>query len=235
MRLIKEMPLSERPREKAVRCGIRTLSNRELLAVILRTGSRGMSAAETAEELLEKAGSIGRLARMRMEEIMEIKGISTVKALQLLSCFELSRRCALESTQNVRVADDPARLAEWLKSEIGSSWQEQFLVVYLDAALHVISYRTLFVGTIDASAVFPREIFKEALLLNSTDVILVHNHPSGELAPSVQDIYMTKRIVSAGKLMGITVLDHLIITQSDFFSFERQGIMEECVEGNRKD
>ena len=234
MGLIKEMPAAERPREKAKRYGIRSLSNRELLAVILRTGSAGISAAETADLLLQKSKGLKGLARMDAAEICEVRGISDVKALQLLSCFELSRRCALEMTENVDVMDDPDRLAEWLQREIGSGFQEKFLVVYLDTAFHIIDHRTLFIGTIHSSAVYPREVFKEALLLNSTNIILAHNHPSGELVPSVQDMMLTKKMVRAGRLMGVAVIDHIIISQNGFFSFERQGLMEECVEGSSK-
>ena len=134
----------------------------------------------------------------------------------------------------VQVMDDPDRLAEWLQREIGSGFQEKFLVVYLDTAFHIIDHRTLFIGTIDSSAVYPREVFKEALLLNSTNIILAHNHPSGELVPSVQDMMLTKKMVRAGRLMGVAVIDHIIISQNGFFSFERQGLMEECVEGSSK-
>lgn len=235
MVLIREMPEAERPRAKALKYGIRTLSNKELLAVILRTGSKGISAEDTAEILLQKAGSIARLSRMDISEFVSVKGISEVKALQLISCFELSRRSSLESTENIDVMNEPSCLAEWLKKEIGSSMQEKFLAVYLNKAMQIIGYRTLFVGTVDMSGVYPREIFREALLMNSTDIILVHNHPSGILTPSENDLYLTKRLIKAGMIMGVKVLDHLIITQSGWLSFHMQGIMEDCVEGSVKD
>ena len=124
----------------------------------------------------------------------------------------------------------PELLVNWLKKEIGSSMQEIFLVVYLDTMMRFVTYKELFKGTIDSSMVSPREIFKEAILNNSTNILLVHNHPSGCLTPSKQDLMLTKKIVKLAKMMKVHVLDHIIVCNNDFYSFSREGLMEEEME-----
>ncbi len=228
MSKIAELPENEKPRDKALRFGMRSLSNRELVALLLRTGVRGKSVLETAEALILEAGGIGGLARMDLQEMMKTEGIGPVKALQIQACFELARRSAMIQVHNETVIDSPEKIAEWLKAEIGASMQEQFMAVYLDTGHHIIASRTLFVGTIDTSLVYPREIFRYALLCSSTDIMLVHNHPGGSLQPSMNDIDLTGRLIKAGRLMGVHVLDHIIVTQTGFFSFAREQLIEEC-------
>lgn len=232
---IKEMPNSERPREKGLKYGIRTLSTRELLAVLIRHGFRGQSALQTADLLLEKAKGVQGIARMSIAELAQIPGISRVKALELHACFELTRRTALEQVSDTDVIGNPEELVKWLQREIGSSLQEEFLVIYLSGACTVIKHAVLFKGTINQSNVYPREIFREALLVNSTNIMLVHNHPGGNLIPSRADVALTARLVRIGREMGIAVLDHLIVTQTDWVSFAQLGIMEECMTADRKE
>ena len=210
--MLKNIPVMEQPREKALQYGLSSLSNRELLALQLRTGYRHHSALEVADEILAR------------EELIQIPGISQIKALELLAIFEIVRRSSAAKLPTLPRVQHPSALFDWLKQEIGTSLQEKFLVVFLASDQRVLSYKILFVGTINASMVFPREIFKEALLLNSPNIILVHNHPSGNLSPSQEDISLTKRIKEAGQLMGVKVLDHIIVTQSDYFSFVQEGI-----------
>ncbi len=235
MSKIAEMPENEKPRDKAMRYGVRTLSNRELIAILIRTGTEGKSALETADALIRRAGGMDGIARMDIHELTQIDGIGPVKAMQILTCFEIVRRCALVSIQEENVIDRPDRIREWLQKEIGSSMQEKFLVVYLNNQHRIIDYKVLFIGTIDTSPVFPREIFKEALLMNSTDIMLVHNHPSGNLEPSIFDIELTGRMIRAGKLMGVNVLDHIIVTQSGYLSFVETNLMEECISSASKE
>lgn len=220
-----EMPENEQPRRKAELYGIRALSTAELLAILLRTGRQGKNALETAEELLQKAGGINSLARMSLKELRQVKGVGQVKALQITAAFELSRRCAYEKTRSTDVISEPEALISWLQKEIGHSLQEEFLVVYLDHAHRIVHDQVLFKGTIDTSNVYPREVFRQALLYNSTAIMLVHNHPGGDVTPSDADLYVTARLMEAGKLFHIEVLDHLIVSGNAWFSFHREGLL----------
>lgn len=229
MAMIRDLREEEKPREKAFQYGIRSLNSTELLAVLLRTGIRGQSVLATSEKLLDRAGGISGLARMDVRELMETEGIGTAKAVELTAAFELSRRIAWEEVRKQQISS-PESVVRWLQSEIGSAMQEQFLVIYLDQQHRILSYRILFVGTINESGVYPREIFRQALLENSTDLMLVHNHPSGDITPSRADRAVTRHLWEAGLLMGIRVLDHIIVSDRHFFSFAGQGILEEFME-----
>ncbi len=230
MALMREMPWHEKPREKALQYGIRTLSSRELLAILIRTGQKGRSVLEVADDLLNKSGGIGGIARMSIPELTEIHGISETKALEIQACFEISRRCALEDALQSDVISRPEAVVRWLQKELGSSLQEQFLVIYLDQHHRILFYRVLFVGTINAGNVYPREIFREALLRNCTDLLLVHNHPGEDPTPSKADLALTGRLQKAGKMMGVNVLDHLIITRNRCLSMKESGLLEEQME-----
>ena len=226
MAMIREMPSNEKPREKAKRFGIRSLSTRELLAIILRTGQKGYSVLEVADALIEEAGGISGISRMSIAELSKVRGISDTKALELQAAFELSRRSALEDAMHADVISDPRSVERWLRKELGSSLQEQFLVIYLDAHNRILFYRVLFVGTINSSNVYPREIFKEALLYNCTGIMLVHNHPGEDLTPSKADLKLTKRMMEAAYIMGVRILDHLIITRTGCLSLNESGQLE---------
>ena len=223
--LIKEIPIQERPREKAIRFGIRSLSTRELLAILLHTGGKGKSALELADMILSKTHGLHGLCRLSYSQLLEIDDISSAKALVLQAVFELNRRMAYEEIQYTNVIKAPEALVRWLYQEIGQSLQEQFLVVYLDNQHRILQHKVLFVGTINATQVYPREIFKEALLINSTAMMLAHNHPSNELAPSDQDIMITRRLLNIASLMDIEILDHIIVGQSGYLSLVREGLM----------
>ena len=226
MNKIKDIPEQEKPREKALRYGIRSLSSRELLAIILRSGPRGSSVLETADELLRTAGGFAGLAKMSVYELCKVKGISQVKALELLACFEISRRAFEESCMTGDVIDNPDSMVYWLRNEIGCELQEKFMVIYLDNHNRILTSKVLFVGTINESKVYPREIFREALLTGSSSVILAHNHPGEDPLPSLSDIALTERMVSAGRLMGVRVLDHLIITRTGWLSMAGESLLQ---------
>ena len=165
---------------------------------------------------------------MSLEEIMEIAGIGQAKALVLLASFELARRMAYDDIKGEQIKS-PESLVHWLKSEIWTQQQEMFLVIYLNQQLRIITHRILFQGTINEAAVYPREIFKEALLLNSTSLMFAHNHPGGDIVPSDADIALTARLVKVADLMGVKVLDHIIVSGNAYFSFSRQGILGDCM------
>ena len=231
MSMIKDYPDFEKPREKALRYGIRTLSNRELLAILLRSGPRGQSVLQTADLLLRKADGMKGIGRMSIAELCDIKGISRVKALEMQACFEIVRRSYYEDAQSEDVISCPDHMIRWLRSELGSEMQEKFMAVYLDAGNRIISSRILFTGTINEAKVYPREVFREALLAGCVSLILVHNHPSGILTPSMADIELTERLIHAGKLMGVKVLDHLIITGSGWLSMAGESMFRQTEDG----
>jgi DNA repair protein RadC len=234
MAVLREMPVSELPREKAERYGIASLSARELIALLIRTGSKDMSVLETADEILKETDGVKGLMRITLEDLRRIRGIQKAKALQLLAGIELSRRILREEVHTKGTADNPKALLRWLQSEIGNEMQENFLVIYLDTANQILRYRILFKGTINASGVYPREIFKEAFQCGSTSLILVHNHPAGTLAPSYADKRITERLERAAAVMDLTILDHIIVTSGGYYSFREAGILVQDVEGRWK-
>ena len=223
--IVKDMPITERPREKALKYGVESLSNRELLAILIRNGYQGYSSLNIAEDILNLSNGIGNLDKIQINDLLKIKGVKHAKALEILTCIELSKRMAYEESLNTNVINQPNKLIKWLNREIGGSQQEQFMVVYLNIKNIIISYRILFKGTIDSSIIHPREIFKEALLLSSSRILLVHNHPSGDVTPSEADIQSTLKIIDAGKLMGVKVIDHIIVSSNRYFSFANAEII----------
>lgn len=223
--MIKELPTQEKPREKALKYGLRSLSTIELLALVIRHGTSGASALDLSEEIILKTGGLNGLAKSDINDLCKIKGISKVKALELLVPFEIARRSSLEEVSNTASLDKPEKIVSWLKKEIGYETREHFLVIFLDTSFHIINYKCLFIGTINASLVYPRDIIKEAILCNSTQIIIAHNHPSGSLNPSEADILITKKIIEAAKLMDIRIIDHIIVTTNDFFSFSREDLL----------
>lgn len=223
--LVEEIPVEERPREKAKKYGVQILSNVELLAIILRHGYQGKSSLSIASEIIKKANGIAQLSSLSLKDLKSIKGVKDVKGIEILACFELAKRIHYEKGLRKDVVTDPGSLIEWLKSELGDQSQENFLVVYLNVKNHIQGYRILFKGTADRSLVHPREVFKEALLFSSSKMMIVHNHPSGDLTPSEADIAMTNQLCDAANVMGMSILDHLIISRTDFFSFKANGLL----------
>ncbi len=218
MSLIEHLPTYEKPREKALQFGIDSLSNTELLALLIRHGTKNHSSLEIAKELLEKSGGLGRLSSCSMHELMSIKGISKVKAIELQAVFTLLKRICFERIEEKDVIRSQNAFVHWLKVKIGFERVENFMVVFLDNANHIIHYKILCKGTINYATVYPREIMKEALLCDAVSLILVHNHPSQNYQPSSQDIALTKQIYDVGKMIDVKVLDHLIVTGQNCYS-----------------
>ncbi|NLC96120.1 MAG: DNA repair protein RadC [Erysipelotrichaceae bacterium] len=223
--LVKELPITERPREKALKFGIHSLSNRELLAILIRNGYQGKSSLGIADDILFSCNGIGNLSSVDLNDLLKIKGIKKVKALEILTCIEIARRIAFEEALTVDVIDEPKAIINWLNKEIGFNKQENFMVIYLDIKNRIITYKILFKGTIDHSLVHPREIIKEALLVSSSKIMLIHNHPSGDPTPSQADIKMTKQVIEATSLVGINVLDHIIVSSNRYFSLAQSKLM----------
>lgn len=220
------MPENQRPREKAQNEGVRSLSNRELLALLIRSGIAGCSSLMIADELLQKSGNLNTLMRLSLQDLRQIRGISHVKSLEIQVVLELGRRISLEQTRQMDVISNPENLVTWLKQEIGNLQQEHFLAIYLDVKNHILDHKILFKGTLDASIVHPREVFKEALAVSAARFLAVHNHPSGDLNPSGADLIITEKLQRGGKMLGIELLDHLIVSSSEFYSFRAHGLLD---------
>ena len=222
---IKELPLNQRPREKAYMMGIQTLSDTELLGVLLRTGTREKTCLDIASELLEKAQGLAGLNRLNCEELMVIKGISKVKAIELLASVELARRISYEKVNHKKIMDHPSLLVDWLKLELGDSVQERVMVLFLNTRLCMVGYETLFVGSQNQSVVDIKLVLKKALDRMWHRIVLVHNHPGGSLVPSQEDIDLTKRLQQCATLMDIEVVDHLIVSDEGYFSFKESEVL----------
>lgn len=211
------MSKSIRPREKAIELGLHTLTDTELLALVLRSGYQGKSVLSLAEEILEKY-SLSEISHLSPEALMCFKGIKLAKALDLLACFELSKRAHLTNGKTNDVIVNPNSLYDFIKAEIGNLKNEHFLVVCLNTKNVIIDYKRLFIGTVDMAVVHPRDIFRFAIENNATSIICAHNHPSSDLTPSKQDIHITRVIQETGQLVGIKLLDHLIVSNSEVYS-----------------
>ncbi len=214
---VREMPLESRPREKALKFGITSLADYELLAIILRSGYQGKSAITLAQEILE-IYPLDKLSKCTLEDLMSIKGIKSAKALEMLVAFELSKRTHLYISKNNDVINNPNALLNFIKSKIGNLNNEQFLVVCLNTKNIVIDYKIIFIGTVDMTIVHPRDIFKFAIKCNATSIICAHNHPSQNVSPSKADLNITKVIQKAGYLVGIKLVDHVIVSNSQVYS-----------------
>lgn len=221
---IKDLPKADRPREKLISKGPQNLKDEELLAILLRTGREGKSALDLAKEVLRKY-SKKRLFKMNYEDLTKIKGISSAKACTILAAAELVKRSLKiqeETLPIIHSTKDVLAQAVYLRQKT----REHLMTIYLNARNEMIwKKESTFIGTLNASLVHPREIFAEALRQNAAAVILVHNHPSGDPEPSEDDLLITKRIVEAGKIMGIDVLDHVIITKNKIFSFKENKLL----------
>ena len=220
---LKEMPLLERPRERLINVGVENLSDEELLAIVLKTGSKEMSVKSLSSYILSSLGGIENLKKLNFHEVKKIKGIGEAKACTLVALSEIARRMNRKVASIVGTKlNTPLKIFEFYKSKINDN-QEEFYCIYLDASKKVIEEKLLFIGTANYSLVHPRDIFKEAYLLNATGIICVHNHPSGEVKPSTEDINLTIRLKEIGVLLGIRIIDHIIIGDEKYYSFLENG------------
>jgi len=220
---LKEIPNIERPREKLISKGPQNLKDEELLAILLGTGTKKKNVIEVAKQILNKY-SKKRLLKLTYSDLSKIKGIGPAKACTILASQELVKRA-------LKVKEDTLPIIRSTKDVIAQSVymrdksREHLMAIYLNARNEMVFKKPMFVGTLNANLVHPREIFNEALKQNASSVILVHNHPSGDAEPSEADLEITKRIQEAGKIMGIDVLDHVIITKTKPFSFKENKLI----------
>ncbi|TSC54867.1 MAG: hypothetical protein LiPW30_333 [Parcubacteria group bacterium LiPW_30] len=216
---IHDLPAEERPRERLVKFGEQALSAQELLQLILGRGIAGESVVVTAQKLLSQFGSLQKLAEASIEELSSIKGIGLAKATQLKAVFEIGRRLSTQ-TPSYKNKDltDPKKVYQLIKSKLKDYHKEHFYIIVLNSRNHSIA--EVSVGSLDASVVHPREVFAEAIKNKAASVIFAHNHPSGDPEPSEDDLVTTKQLTEAGKILGIEVVDHIIVTKNSYFSFK---------------
>jgi DNA repair protein RadC len=222
---IHDLPLAERPRERLKSLGAEALSAQELLALIIGRGVPGKSAISIAQDLIGRFGNIRAVSNATIEELSSVRGVGLAKAAQISAAFELGRRQDIEPDVGRYSIKDPETLVKVIRKGIKEKAKEHFKLVLLNTRHKIIGISTISVGTLNASLVHPREVFREALAHSACAMILVHNHPSDDLNPSDDDLAMTRRLVDAGRLMGVEVLDHIIITRTGYASFKQRGLL----------
>lgn len=210
---IKDLPASERPRERLAQGGADSLSNIDLIAILLRTGAKGVSALQAADQLIRKFKSLDQLSRASLDDLCQIKGIGRSKAISLTSAFALARRLAREVGSEAPMMDTPERIADFLREESRKYSVEHFQIVLLNTRRKLLHVHHVSDGTLDTLLVHPREVFRLAISRNASSIVLVHNHPSGDPTPSDADVKVTRDLIRAGQLLKIEVLDHIILGQ----------------------
>lgn len=220
-RIIKELPKVERPREKLMHYGPEKLSNSELLAIILRSGTKGNNVIELAKRILKKF-SANQLPYLTFDDLKSVYGLGPAKSCEIISCFELGKR--LLKDKKTIIYSEPKDIWEELK-DLRDNKKEHFVIFFLDSRNQEIKREIISVGTLTASLVHPREVFEPTVRHLAAQVILAHNHPSGEPEPSQDDLGITKRLTEAGNILGIEVIDHIIVAKDSFFSFKDKGLV----------
>lgn len=221
---IHDLPKDERPRERLVKFGEQALSAQELLQLILGKGVAGESVTVTAQKLLAQFGSLQKIAEASIEELSSIKGIGLAKAAQIKAAFEIGRRLFTQTAPyKSKELTDPEKVYRLMRSKLKNYHKEHFYMIALNTRNWSVS--EVSIGTLDAGLIHPREVFSEAIKNKAASVIITHNHPSGDPEPSEDDLAITKRLVEAGKILGIEVADHIIVTKDSFFSFKSKGII----------
>lgn len=216
----KNIPESDKPRERLYQYGSENLSDEELISIILKTGTKGMSVKEVSLKLLENVGDIKKLKDIGINTLMGINGIGKVKAIEIKAAIEFGRRIYIENNKlGGIILNNSLKIYEYFKDLVGDKKQEYFYTVYVDTKGRYIDKKCLFVGTINNSIVHPREIFKEAYLLSANGIICIHNHPSGDPTPSKEDIVITRKIKEIAMIHGIRLVDHLIVGVNSYYSF----------------
>ncbi|KGM45552.1 DNA repair protein RadC [Neobacillus niacini] len=223
--MIRDFPQDERPRERFIQNGPASLSNHELIAILLRTGTKDECVLQLSNRLLTNFEGLRLLKDATLEEMTEIKGIGQAKAIQILAAVEIGRRITNLNYTDRYVIRSPEDGANYVMNDMRFLSQEHFVCLYLNTKNQVLHKQTIFIGSLNASIVHPREVFREALKRSSASIICLHNHPSGDPSPSREDIEVTKRLVECGKMIGIDVLDHLIIGENKFVSLKEKGYL----------
>ena len=218
---IKDIPKSERPVERLLMYGASSLSNEELLSILIKTGNKDDSAKDLALKVLSLVS--GNISDINYQKLSKVKGIGAIKSAVILAALELGRRSnSLKSLNSVKITE-ASIVFNYYRNVFINKKQEYFYSIYLDSNKVVISEKLLFIGTLDHSLVHPREVFKEAISVSASSIICIHNHPSGNVMPSRNDIEITKRLIEIGDMLGIRVIDHVIIGRDKYYSFLENG------------
>jgi len=222
---IKDWPENERPRERLLLFGPKTLSNAELLAIFLRTGIQGKSARDLAQELLNQFGGLRGLYSVEDKELGKVKGLGPAKIAQLRAAIELSNRYLAEALKDKPILNQPKLIYEYLLHSMRDLPQEEFKILLLNQKLHLIEQIDAFKGTLTQSSIYPREIIKLALRYGAASLVFVHNHPSGDPQPSKPDRALTRELILACQSVQVKVADHIIIGNNCYFSFSEAGLI----------
>lgn len=222
---IKDLPPSERPRERLLAGGAAKCTDADLLAILIRSGTPQETAVQLAERILAEAGGLHELPRYGVDEILAVKGLGPAKAVSLLAAVELGKRLSSRMRTEAPTISSPGDAAGLLMEEMRHNLREHFCAILLDTKNKVISIEEISVGSLNTSLVHPREVFRPAIRKACASLILVHNHPSGDPTPSREDLDVTRRLCDAGKLIGIEILDHIVIGDGKFASFREKGLL----------
>lgn len=223
--MIKDIPIKERPRERVINNGVESLSDSELLSIIIRCGTKDKSVKDLSLEIISMVGDISNFKDLTLNKLLSIKGIGLVKAIELISVVELSKRIYRNSDKTfIKISSCNDVFINYKDLFLGVK-QELFYCLYLNNKNYVIERKLLFMGTINRSVVHPREIFKNAYLCSASGIICIHNHPSGDVTPSLEDKRLTKALVDISRIQNIPILDHVIIGEDDYFSFMEKGLL----------
>jgi len=223
--VLKDIPAGARPRERLLALGPAALADAELIALLLRTGFKGTSVLQLAQQTLDTLGGLTGLLQAQPADLKRIKGLGPAKRAEIAAVMELARRSLAQQLSERPVFDSPQRVKDYLRLQLGHLNHEVFAVLFLDAQNHLIQLEEMFRGTLTQTSVYPREVVKRALDLHASAVILAHNHPSGVAEPSRADEFLTQALKSALQLIDVRVLDHLVVGQPDVVSFAERGLL----------
>ena len=222
---VRDLPLSDRPRERLLRLGPESLSTAELLAIIINTGTQGDSVLMTSQKLLSEFGNLQNIVPASIEQISRVRGIGRAKAIQIKAALELARRIDDPDYKQGKLVQTPDEAVKSVQSKLKGKKKEHFYILCLNTRNRVNDTRQVSIGNLDSSIVHPREVFRDAISCLAASVIFVHNHPSGDLEPSADDINLTKRLAEAGELLGIPVLDHIIVGDKGYTSLKSRNLI----------
>ncbi len=223
-----DLPVDERPRERLVKYGVESLSLQELLSLIFGRGIKGEPVMDLSRKIIGAFKSLDKLSQTSVEELKTFKGLGLAKACQLKACFEIAKRLTNEENLNINknvVIRSPKDIFPLLKEKINNFNKEHFMVASLDSRNKIISIDIVSIGTLNSSLIHPRETFEIAIKNHAAGIIICHNHPSGELKPSEDDLIVTNNLIRSGQLLGIEIADHLIISKKNYFSFKEKKII----------
>ena len=221
------LPDIEKPRERLIRYGVTNLSNEDLLSIILRTGTKNKNVKELSKEVLTKIKKIENLDELNIQDFVDIKGLGPVKAITVIAAIELGKRVTNKTIDDKLLISNTKVIHDYFSNLIANKKQEEILVILVDHRSRLINYQSMYKGTSNSVLVNPKDIYHYAIKERASGVIVMHNHPSGEITPSREDIEITNKLIDTGKFIGIKFLDHIITNGKDYFSFFDNGVQNE--------